>query len=295
MLAELRAAGALGAVFVLDASAANARGQYTPFGRPLQGLPALIVDRDTGTRLRAAAAQGRRARLTLEAEVARRVRSDSLVAVLPGRSRRRRPLIVHTHSDGQNAFEENGGIALVALARWFARRARRLDRTLVLSCVTGHFGPGLPETEGFIEDRAGLVERAVAAVVLEHLGASEWLDDERGYRPTGLPEQAAIFHTPGAVARAGRRSMRAADLRRSLLLKPLGGSTFFGVGRPLHEAGVPTLAYLAGPNYLLALDGKRGHLGKFRASRMRRELLWAADALRRLDATPASELRPGRG
>jgi hypothetical protein len=287
-LSAFRALGAAGVVFILDASTANAAGQYTPFIHEYQNLPALIVSREEGATLRRAAADGVRARLLLTARLTDNVPSDSLLATLPGRPGSDEVVIVHTHTDGQNAFEENAGIAQIALARYFARIPREARRrTLAFSAVTGHFGPGLPETHGLLEDHPDLIARATAALVLEHLGASEWRDDIGGYNRTGEIELGAIFHTPGAMTDIGVASMQAADLRRSLLLRPLnpvvpGVPAFFGVGSELHAAGVPTLAFISGPNYLLALDGDHGHIDKFDAERARTEVLWAADVLRRL-------------
>lgn len=291
VLQPFKEAGAAGVVFILDASPDNARGQYTPFIHGYQDLPALLVDRVAGAGLRAAAAEASPARLTLNASRTPDVPSDSLVAVLPGSGPNAdEVVIVHTHTDGQNAFEENAGIAQVALARYFARR--KLNRTLVFSGVTGHFAAELPETHGFIHDHPDLVDRAVANLTLEHFGATEWLDNARGYYSTGLAEPAEIFHSLTSIAATGIDSLRAVNLRRTLLLRPIG-TFFFGVGAGLHAAGIPSLAYISAPNYLLALDGRDGHLDKFDADRMRQETIWAADVLHRIDQVDAAVLRAG--
>lgn len=120
----------------------------------------------------------------------------------------------------------------------------------------------------------------------------EWLDNSRGYYGTGQVEPAEIFHSLTPVAATGIESLRAVDLRRTLMLRP-AGPAFFGVGAGLHGAGVPSLAYISAPNYLLALDGKHGHFDKFDADRMRHETAWAADALQRLDKVPAPVLNAG--
>ena len=62
----------------------NAAGQYTPYAQPIFSIPALYVDRDTGARLRTAAAGTPSTRLTLSAEVAPGTPSDSLVGLMPG-------------------------------------------------------------------------------------------------------------------------------------------------------------------------------------------------------------------
>ncbi len=290
VLDPFKAAGAAGVVFILDASPENAAGQYTPFIWGYKDIPALIVDRDSGARLRESIGSGTQARLVLEAGL-RDASSDSLVATLPGGELKDEVAVVNTHTDGQNAFEENGPVACVALAKYFAGLPRsRRRRTLVFSCVTGHFsGAGQPQTEGFIEDHPELIERAAAAVTIEHFGSREWNDDASGYHSTGQTELGVIFHSETKISEPGIAAMKAKDLRRSQLLKPIG-PTFFGVGASLHMAGVPSLAFIAGPNYLLALDGKHGHLDKFDSRRMAREIAWTADALHRIDAMSREQL-----
>jgi hypothetical protein len=293
LLAPFQQAGAAGVVVALDASAANAAGQFTPFINSPTPLPALIVDRDTGTKLRQRAAAHPRARLTLRAQVNPGTASDSLVAILPGDGSSDELIVVNTHTDGMNAFEENAGIALVALAEYFASQpAAARKRTLVFSAVTGHFGPGLPQTQGFIDRHPDLVKRAAASLTIEHFGATEWIDDlARGYHATGQIELGAIFHSQTPIAAVGIESVRAADLVRTELLRPIG-DTFFGVGASLDTAGVPSIAFIAGPNCLLSFaDG--GHLDKFDGRRMHRELAWSADLVARLDKVPAQVLAAG--
>jgi hypothetical protein len=79
---------------------------------------------------------------------------------------------------------------------------------------------------------------------------------------------------------------------RTELLRP-AAVTFFGVGASLHQKGVPSVAYIAGPNCLLALDGERGHLDKLDARRFAREIAWTADLVKRLDRIPAAQLAAG--
>ncbi|MYW04827.1 hypothetical protein [Streptomyces sp. SID3343] len=290
-LERLRDAGAVGAVFVLDASAPNAAGQYLPFIRPAQDLPALIVDRETGRRLRRLARTRPTARMLLDAETVTAM-SDSLVAELPGARDDAEVAVVHTHTDGMNAFEENGALASRVLARRLAAKPRsERRRSHVFSCVTGHFGPDLPETVGFVEGHPDLIRRAAVALTLEHLGALEWLDDRHGYHPTGRAELAAIFHSPTPVAGVAARALRAVDLRRTQLLRPIRG-TFFGVGAELHAAGIPSVAYIPGPNYLLA-SADNGHLDKLDPARMAREIAWAAELLDRLEGDSAATLADG--
>ncbi len=290
-LAAFEAAGAAGVVFAVDASAANARGQYAPFIYPLQDMPSLLVDRDTGARLRHEAARARRARLTLEARVVPRTATDTVHAVLPGRSRE--VVVVNTHSDGPNAVEENGGIGVLALARHFAAMPRSArTRTLVFVCATGHFAGECTSTNGWVADHQGLVERAVAGLTVEHLGCREWLDNPgTGYRPSGLPEPRLTFHSQTPVLEPAVDAVVAHDVRRTALLRPLG-ATFLGEGAALHESGVPTIGLVPAPNYLLSFAHHQ-HLDKVSARQMHAETRWLADLVRRVNTLSATELRAG--
>jgi hypothetical protein len=292
VLEIIKGAGAAGAVFIMDASKQNAAGQYTPYAQPIFGIPALYVDRDTGTKLRKLAAGNPKTRLTLVSRTFANAPSDSLVGVMPGDGSTDEVIILNTHTDGQNAFEENGGIALRAMARYFAalgRRARK--RTLVFSLFTGHFGPGLPQAQGFVENHPDLIKRAAASVTVEHFGSTEWLDDGRGYYPTGNPEVGALWHSQTPIAVPAVESIRADGFVYTSALRPIG-DYMVAVGGPFHKAGVPSLSYIAGPNYLVSL-AHDDHIGKLDPGFFRTELGWLVDILRRLDKLPKAALGAG--
>jgi hypothetical protein len=252
-LTPFHKAGAVGVVLAwTDVSDANAADQYTPFSRPPQGIPGLYVGRDTGARLQALAASGARATLVLEADVFADAPTDTLIATLPGASDSQ-AIIVNTHTDGPNATEENGALGLLALARYFSKlpRAER-RRTLVFPMTTGHFaGPWVPSIRGVIEKHPDLIEKAVAAVTVEHLGCREWLDDAAmHYRPSGKSEWSVAI-TPDE--KMGAALLRALDgsRDRAAVVNPVNGG-WLGEGSSLSRAGIPTIGYIPQPNYLLA-------------------------------------------
>jgi hypothetical protein len=278
--------GAAGVVFILDASFEALKGDYAPFGGGFENLPALYVDRDTGTALRQQAESRPSTRLTLTATRAN-VTSPSIVGVLPGRSQE--TMILNTHTDGQNAFEENGGVALMHLARYFARR--RLNRTLVFSAVTGHMAPGMPQTGGFIDDHPDLVSNAAAAITLEHLGCQEWVDSAgpAGYHYTGDPEGFGIWTSQGTMEQVTYQSVVDNDIPHAALLR---GPVQFGIGGAFQSAGIPQVGWLAGPNYLVSIVDN-GHMDKLDDHLAAKQIRWTADLLQRLDKIPAQELRSG--
>jgi hypothetical protein len=284
--------GPVGAVFALDASAQNAAGQYTPYAQPQFSVPAVYVDRDTGTRLRTLAQGTPKVNLVLTAQVSPGTPSDSLVGIMPGDGSTDEVLILNTHTDGQNAFEENGGIALTALARYFAAlgpKARK--RTLVFSAFTGHFGPSLPQAQGFVDKHPDLIKRAAASVTVEHFGATEWLDNGRGYHASGLAETGAAWHSQTAIAVPLVESLKANAFQRTSALRPIG-DYMVAVGGPFHKAGVPTVSYIAGPNYLVSVD-PNDHIDKLDTDRFAMELRWFADLIQRLDTLPKAVLGAG--
>jgi hypothetical protein len=286
-------AGAAGLLVTLDASPACAAGQYGPYGSAITGLPGFLIDRDTGAKLRKCAQGLPRARMTLTASL-ERTTTPQLVGILPGDGSTDEVMILNTHTDGQNAFEENGGVALVHLARYFAGlpRGKRLKRTLVFSAVSGHFaGPALPQTRGFIDRHPDLVKRAAASVTLEHLGASEWVDDARGYHPTGRPDMFVIWHSQTGITGPVVESMQANDLVHSRALRP-AGDYMIAVGTAFNESGVPTVSTIVAPNSMVSWADD-GHLDKFLPDRAAREVRWAADLVTRLDSIPAAQLAAG--
>ena len=287
-LNAFQAAGAKGVVFAVDASAANAAGQYAPFIEPYQNLPALLVDRRTGGALREAAARHERARLTLVARLDPNTPTDTLWAVLPGQTSEL--MIVNSHTDGPNVAEENGGLALVALARELAQTPRR--RGIAFVAVTGHFAAELKSTNGWVADHQDLVKRAAAGLCLEHLGCREWIDDPvRGYHASGLYEPTRMFHSQTPIAAYGAQTVTAAGLDRTAFLRP-AGMTFLGEGAALHESGIPTLGFIPAPNYLLSFADHQ-HLDKVDPAYMRRQIRWAAELIRTLDGVPAAALKAG--
>jgi hypothetical protein len=286
-------AGAAGLIVTFDASPACAAGQYGPYGSAITGLPGLIVDRDTGADLRRYAQGLPKARLTLTASVTKSSTSQ-LVGILPGDGSTDEVMILNTHTDGMNFVEENGGVGLVHLARYFSRlpRSKRLKRTLVFSAVSGHFaGPALPQTRGFIDRHPDLVKRAAASLTIEHLGSSEWLDDARGYHPTGGPDMFVIWHSQTGIAGPVVDSMVANDLRHSRALRP-AGDYMIAVGTAFNESGVPTVSSIVAPNYMVSW-AENGHLAKFLPARAAREVRWAADLVTRFDSMSAAQLAAG--
>jgi hypothetical protein len=288
-LAPFQGQGARAVVFICDASYAALKGGYLPFTHGFEPIPALYVDRDTGRMLRARAAKRPRARFTLTA-TQRKAPTRAITAVLPGESKE--TIIFNTHTDGQGFVEENGGVVFTQLARHFASLPanRRLKRTLVFAAWPGHMVADLPQTQGWIDSHPDLVKRAAAALTVEHLGCTEWVDTvDKGYHSTGQAELFGVWTTQGKMFQLTRAAVKAHALPRTALLRP---PVQFGVGAAFQSTGVPQIGAIAGPEYLLTIS-PGGDLDKLDPHLASRQIAWLADLARRLDTVPAAELRRG--
>jgi hypothetical protein len=288
-LSEFQSLGAKAVVFILDCSHPALAGGYLPFGHGLEPVPALYVDRDTGARLRSLSATRPRARLTLNGTRST-VPTHSITAVLPGKSDE--VLIFNTHTDGQGFAEENGGVAFVQLARYFATlpESQRLSRTLVFAAWPGHMAYDLPQTQGWIDAHPNLVDKAAAALTVEHLGCTEWTDTlDGGYHPTGQPEMFGIWTTQGKMFDLTRDTVVKHEIPRAALLRP---PVQFGVGAAFQSSGVPQIGAIAGPEYLVTISPD-GDLDKLDEALAARQIAWLADLATQLDTVSAAELRQG--
>ncbi len=241
------ASGAVGAIGILDLPEEAARGMYAPFfGTTAPNIPAVYVDRKTGASLRHAldASIGLLgAKLVLDATIAKAT-SENLVGVLPGASDRE--ILLSSHTDGPNSMEDNGPVAILALASCLGPLppAER-PRTIRIVLSGGHFigSKGLQSYSA--AHAAELAAKAIVVMELEHLGAREWTETSPGTMGlTGRPEL-AIVSTPNTKSFVDASVAFARNFPRSLVATP----PLLGEGH--NFTGVPVIQFLTVPEYLL--------------------------------------------
>lgn len=261
-LEEAAKAGVLGVICVWkNYSFENASMQNLPFTTGYKGCPGLWVDQKAGKRLLESAKKGLKATLVLEAEVDHHATSKTIYSILPGKNEKE-TIIINTHTDGPNACEENGGIALLSLMRYFARLPKEeRNRTLVFVFVTGHFQ--IPqfgvsheqassrwlENHPELWDGIGVNKKAVAGVTIEHLGCSEWRDVQSGYRQTNPIEMELVYTGNKTMDEIYLSALEERTKVRSVTLRP-HNHIYFGEGQPLYKVGIPTISLVPGPDYL---------------------------------------------
>jgi hypothetical protein len=290
-LEALKNAGALGLVVgwtnISDEQAAY---QYAPFGRALQGFPALWVGQTSAAKLKALSVTGAQATLVLEADIFQDSPTDTLIGTLPGMSDEE-IVIVNSHTDGPNATEENGGIGILAIAKYFSKLPKsELKRTLIFPLTTGHFAHAyVPSISGFVKQHPDLVKKAVASITVEHLGCHEWLDDAAGrYADTGRAEVSFGFTGNEAIAKVLLNGVTGTADKRVAICKGIGG----GEGGALMAAGVPTIGYLAVPSYLLS-GSPDGCMHKLDRELMHGQIQSFARVVHQMQTMSAADLREG--
>ncbi|EIV96596.1 hypothetical protein [Frankia sp. QA3] len=295
-LALARRHGAVAMIEILDLPPPLAAGQYTPHQQRYAGLPTLHVDREQGARLRALLALG-----PLRATVVLTARHDDstvdyLLARLPGADRVAAAayggVLVATHTDGQNAVEENGGPALLVLAERLARRtAARRGRDVLFLFSPAHMtaDAATVKPDAWLRHHPRTGASIAMALVAEHLGAMGW--DERGgtapYGPTGRSEPVvvAVGHSD-RLRRLALDEVRAGGLARAGVLPPTGDG-LYGEGTFPYRLGLPTVAFISGPAYLLQV-GPGDQLDKLDRALLHRHTVFLARLLDRMLALPGT-------
>lgn len=311
-LQDAAAGHAAGIVFVHGFPTAQVRGQYAPYEGIHWKVPALYVGVDEGERLKALAAAGGAARISLAA-VDKPSPTRTLIATLPGVSDER--MVVESHTDGMNAIWDNGPIAILALARHFASLPRECrPRTLQFVFTTGHIYQHL--TGG--DDRGGGAEQeakqldsdydkgTVAMVfAMEHLGAREYAAVPRKNGPgrvlelSGRSELNTMFvgESP-ALIQGVENQVVSHDLRRTFVLRGADApgltippqQSYGGEGGAYQQHLLPTVALVTGPwslyNPAFGMEAVDGDL-------MRKQTLLFSDLMHAFASTPAAALGGG--
>lgn len=289
----LKAAGAAGAVGIVDYPKEAALGSYYPFfARFLPASPTVYLDRDEGRalkqRLSGQPLSPLKARLTLDA-LEEEVEAYNVVARLPGVS----PLeiVLSSHTDGTNSIEDNGTAAILGMMRYYTRvPAAQRPRSLRVVFSGGHFGGG--GLASYLEAHHDeLQARVLAAVEIEHVGAREWLEIAPGVMAlTGLNEPQVIVSPLGAVFER-ETALLSSQMDRSMVLPPV---LPFGEGQAYRSsAGLPMIQYITGPVYLLNFGIAKVTSDYTDYALMHRQVRAFIRLVTNLAAEPAGQLRPG--
>jgi hypothetical protein len=332
-LLDARNAGVLGVICVWTGLPDDeVISQYNPFttaypsapGLPAPGdpgCPAVWVGDSTGTQLSGVAASGQAtATLVLTADITAGAATETVWGWLKGSGNTGENIIVNTHTDGPNAIEENGGLALVALATYLAGLPSR-QHDMYFALVTGHFqlpqftatipNPknievGTAAISVWMVDHPGIYQAATLGLTVEHLGATMWTNVAGQYVATGGSEWAATYtmqHDAANPVNAEQAAYLTAVAGANgdgwpyypvATVRPGPVPIYLGEGSSLYAAGLGTVSHIPLPTYLLqAGDAQRPallDLDKLDQRLMYGEVLAFARTIQALDAAPSSSL-----
>jgi hypothetical protein len=274
-LRDAAAAGASGLLFVKDLPRRQLSNHYEPYEGTPWNVPAVYLGADEGKALTDAIASGSpaSARLVLHASF-KSVDTPTIRATIPGQSAQR--IVVDSHTDGTNAVEDNGPVAMVAMARYLASLPGACrPRSVEFVFPTAHFyqrvaepahrhgGAGVIAAQLDGEYDKGLVS---SVLVLEHLGAIDYEQMPRSdagpgqeLLPNGLRAIQFIGITPSpSLVATVTDVVRRYDLQRTILLQGADapGSTvpshcnFGGEGTPYNQHLLPTMGVISAPQSL---------------------------------------------
>ncbi len=293
-LQRARRAGVKGVVFAWRGiNAANARGQYLPFTLPYQDIPAVFVAGDAADSVLAAARRGDPAKLVLNALLTPNSAMRTVWAVVEGTKLPQETVLVVSHSDGTNVVEENGHIGLLALARDVV--ANPPERSIVFVLTAGHLRiPAVTDqgqaTSRWLHDHPTCwaggpgQRRAVAGLVIEHLGALEYRDDPKTgtYGPTGRAEPELLYASTQELERMANIEWRGVEPGPTRVSVP-NAVIQFGEGQPLYLKRIPNISLVTTPQYLLNVQA-----GDYvDVALLERQVDSFQRLLRRLDTVPA--------
>ncbi|MDD3946878.1 MAG: hypothetical protein PHI19_03470 [Clostridia bacterium] len=303
MLKRAKRMGAKGVICIMHGcSPDNAAHQYLPFITFYQDCPALWVNDIDGARILEAEKKGGSAELVLEADIVEKSPTQSLYVVLQGKNDNE-TILINTHTDGTNAFEENGAIGLLSLIEHFSRiPEEKRERTLIFSFITGHFqlpqfgSPLNQATNRFLKkhrefwDGKGCHRKAVAGVSIEHLGCTEWRDskDRKEYMKVSDIDPELVFVANSKLNKLYLDCLKERKNVKTMTLKPKN-FVYFGEGQPLYLVGIPTISLCPGPDYLCT-NSPTGYLEKMNYELMTEQVETFKKVIERLDTMPKKEI-----
>ena len=253
-----------GAVFVWEGIPdAAAEGQYMPFIQDYLGIPVLWVNETDGRDLIEAARQEKTARLLLTAIREDHAYTETFYTILHGENRGE-TVVVNTHTDGPNAVEENGAVAMLEIIRCL--KDRPLKRTHIFLFTTGHFrlpvfrdirtgsfqsaSKWLAKHRNLWDGKGSTHLKCVANLAVEHLGCMEWIAENGEYLSTGRPEVEMVYTGNGFMNETYLETVKEhRSIVRSITLKG-HNLLHFGEGQNFFTMGIPGICLVPGPYYL---------------------------------------------
>lgn len=255
--------GAAGFISAINASRDQMEGYYTHHSGTHWLLPGVFTAADTYASLLETARNNGTASIRIDAEYDTK-RVPRFSATLPGQSNE--TIVIATHTDGVTYVQENGPVALLTLARYFASLPlSSRKKTIKFAFEASHLAYQLDSDKLLAKELDSTYDNAndttAFVIAIEHLGSREILPIEGSAHNeleyTGKSE--ALLWSVGPVQSAIDSVIeiaKARDLNNTVVApgfppaSPDAVPEYFsmgGLGTYYHAALIPTAALITGP------------------------------------------------
>jgi len=283
-----------------------AEGQWLNFILDYLKVPMIWVNDTDGKELLKAAKAHKTATVTLTGRIEKDATSESFHAIIKGTDPTKEAIIINTHTDGCNFVEENGGIGMLEMMKYFVKHPTK--RTLIFVFVTGHFR--LPvfrvghltsnqATGRWLDENKALWKNgtydAVAGVCVEHLGCTEWKDRNGKYTQTNEIDLEVVYTGNKAMDKIYYEAIKDRKVSRTVTLRT-HNTMHFGEGQTLCARKVPEIALVTAPDYLCSVDTTGNHhMDKFNLDLMCEQIESFINIVNIIDVTPKKVMGKPQG
>jgi len=282
VLNNAKQAGFKAVVFIWygELSTEHSLNQYIPFIEKYHDMPAVWLSADKEKLLVKAQREAVSGRLKLKASIEENCKTETIWAVSKGNQDSKyakESIIVATHSDGVNSIEENGHIGLLELAKWATKHLH--NRNIIFVFFTGHLrladfasnhdqalSAWLNMHEQEWKGDEANTQKAVAGLVIEHLGAIEKPINGSSTKLESPPkrvDELVYVTTDELYSNIFKPNWSKQPDILTIAIRPIKFKFFswllrrkipsvhFGEGQPLFKHNIPSIALVSGPSYLM--------------------------------------------
>ncbi|RRG18780.1 hypothetical protein D3P96_02005 [Weissella viridescens] len=265
-LETAKAKGAVGGLFIWKNLSPELAGkEILPFQNEFMDIPAVWTNEDQIPALQALADAATPVTLTLTGNYVEHKATESFFVKIPGTdASNNESLLLTTHTDGPNAVEENGPVALLTVLKYLKDSQTTFPQTLIVAFVSGHFqqrqmGPNDAKATGrWLDQFPELWDgkdhhlKAKFALTLEHLGCLHLYDDENHHfvKTTNVQEDYVYVHTDDTIKQILTDKLQAFDGKDDISFVDPTHVAYFGEGMPIFKRGIPNMATITMPEWL---------------------------------------------
>ncbi|MCQ2602558.1 MAG: hypothetical protein MJ193_01380 [Clostridia bacterium] len=285
-----------------DMSDDMVEGQWLNFILDYLKVPMVWVNETTGKKVMQAAKEKKTATLRLIGSIEEKAQTESFYVVVKGKGNTNESIIINTHTDGCNFVEENGGIGMLPMIKYF--KENPVDRNLIFVFVTGHFrlpvfrvghltsnqatGRWLDENKAVWKGKKAQYP-AVAGVCVEHLGCTEWKDVDGKYTQTNDVDIEMVYTGNKTMDKIYYEAIKDRELVRTITVRA-HNTMHFGEGQTMFARKVPEIALVTAPDYLCSVDPTGNHhMDKFNLDLMYEQIHPFINIVKELDKHTAKE------